>query len=163
MPTVNKAYVHRQPAELAACRAQLTAAGLKPTQQRLAILSALNASHEHLSAETLHAQLRPQYPTLSLGTVYRTLEVLADAAVIKRVATPNGILLFDAKLHAHHHLVHAETGHIEDYEDDALNQLLSDYFRKKPIPGFRITDFQLNLTGAATGKNQPVPGTRKKA
>lgn len=135
-------------ADLAACRQQLAAAQLKPTQQRLAILSTLNASLEHLSAESLHDQLRPQYPTLSLGTVYRTLEVLADAGVIKRVATPNGILRFDAKLHAHHHLVHAQTGKIEDYEDDALNHLLADYFKRKPIPGFRITDFQLNLTGA---------------
>lgn len=130
------------------CREQLALANLKPTQQRLAILLALCNSEDHLSAEALLEQLRPHYPTISLGTVYRTLEVLADAEVIKRVATPNGILRFDAKLHAHHHLVHTESGEIEDYEDEELNKLLRNYFAKKPIPGFTITDFQLNLSGS---------------
>jgi Fur family peroxide stress response transcriptional regulator len=54
----------------------LKQAGLRLTQQRLAICDSLANSEEHPTAQMIFEQLRPEYPTLSLATVYNTLEAL---------------------------------------------------------------------------------------
>lgn len=59
------------------CREELLARGLKVTRQRLALLAALGRSETPLSAEQLFLALRDEFSTLSLSTVYRTLDTLA--------------------------------------------------------------------------------------
>jgi Fur family peroxide stress response transcriptional regulator len=48
------------------------------TPQRIALLRLLAASDEHPSASHLHDQLHAQFPTTSLGTIYKTLNLLKD-------------------------------------------------------------------------------------
>ena len=50
--------------------------GYKVTPQRLAIYEALCATKEHPKAETLFVKLQPSYPTMSLATVYKTIDIL---------------------------------------------------------------------------------------
>ncbi|PHJ36752.1 hypothetical protein P378_20455, partial [Desulforamulus profundi] len=57
--------------------------GLKLTPQRLAILNLLEGNAKHPSAEEIYNQLKPQYPSLSLATVYNTLEILAKAGELQ--------------------------------------------------------------------------------
>ena len=49
--------------------------GFKVTPQRLAVYNALAHTTEHPSAETLYQELLPDYPTMSLATVYKSLNI----------------------------------------------------------------------------------------
>ena len=68
----------------------------KYSKKRQAILDALRNTTEHPSAEMLYARLKPEYPDLSLGTVYRNLAMfIRDGAVIS-VGTVSGQERYDA-------------------------------------------------------------------
>lgn len=128
-------------------RERLEARGIKPTHQRLVIYATLAESFDHLSAERVYEILHSEYPSLSLGTVYRTLDLLADAGLIRRVSTDKGSKRYDANLSDHHHLICQDTQQIFDYNDPELTQLLEDYFRRKQLNGFDVKYVQLNVIG----------------
>lgn len=127
-------------------RQRLEQAAIKATHQRLVILEALHNTREHLSAEMLHDRLRDEHPSLSLGTVYRTLELLADADLVRRVSNQQGSMRFDAHLEDHHHIICSDTQEVLDYDDPELNEVLTKYFQQKRIPGFDIQYVQLNIS-----------------
>ena len=54
---------------------------------------------------------------------------------------------YDAVLSKHHHLYCAETERIEDYEDEKLNLLINEYFKKIKIKNFKVQDIKLQITG----------------
>ena len=60
----------------------LREAGLRLTPQRLAIVRLLATTDQHPTAQMIYEQLRPDYPSLSLATVYNTLETLVDLGVV---------------------------------------------------------------------------------
>ena len=62
----------------------------KNSRKRQAILEALCATREHPTAEMLYQQLKPDYPELSLGTVYRNLGVLAEEGLVASVVRVAG-------------------------------------------------------------------------
>lgn len=159
------------------CREALEAAGIKATQQRLAILQALwaenpldqlmapdslgQASHAHpqghSTAEDLFRELRPAYPSLSLGTVYRTLDSLVAAGIIRKLpGALDGPARFDADTRPHHHLVDPDQGVLRDLHDAELDALLADYFRRHPIPGFVARQIQLTVIGSTTPTSAPA-------
>jgi Fur family transcriptional regulator, peroxide stress response regulator len=135
-------------------RQRLEEGGIKATHQRLVILEALTETQEHLSAELLHERLRLEQPSLSLGTVYRTLEIFADAGLIRHVSNKQGTMLFDAHLEDHHHIICKDTHEVLDYTDPELSALLSRYFAQKQIPGFEVQYVQLNISA----RRQPPQG-----
>ncbi len=157
------------PVTLDHCRAALEGAGLKATQQRMAILQSLWEGHAHVmgaelsapdaehptghhTAEDLFQQLRPHYPSLSLGTVYRTLDSLVAAGLIRRLpGALEGPTRFDADVRPHHHLIDRERGLLRDLHDPELDALLADYFARRPIPGFDPTQLQLTVIGRSSG------------
>jgi len=55
---------------------RLSEKGYRLTPQRLMILSAMESSHDHISAEEIYAQVAARYPNVNISTVYRTLELL---------------------------------------------------------------------------------------
>jgi len=57
-------------------------AGLRLTPQRLAICQLLAETDEHPTAAQIYQALKPQYPSLSLATVYNTLEALVELGVL---------------------------------------------------------------------------------
>jgi len=79
--------------------------GLKLTPQRLAILNFLEGNTKHPSAEEIYNQLKPQYPSLSLATVYNTLEVLARAGELQEVRIKADKRHFDPNPLPHGHFL----------------------------------------------------------
>ena len=77
----------------------------KNSKKRQALLEALCSSHEHPTAEMLYNQLKPDYPELSLGTVYRNLGVLVQEGLVKSVGHVNGQERYDAFTYPHPHFV----------------------------------------------------------
>jgi len=77
----------------------------KNSKKRKALLEALCNSHEHPTAEMLYNQLKPEFPELSLGTVYRNLGVLVQEGLVKSVGHVNGQERYDATTYPHPHFV----------------------------------------------------------
>ncbi len=77
----------------------------KRSKKRDAILCALQETKEHPSAEMLYETLKPLYPDLSLGTVYRNLSLFLDSGEIVCVGNVNGQDRYDADTSAHAHFV----------------------------------------------------------
>ena len=62
--------------------------GKRYSRQRELIFEALKGTTEHPTAEMVYQWLKPENPNLSLGTVYRNLNLLADEGMITRMAFP---------------------------------------------------------------------------
>jgi len=77
----------------------------KHSKKREAILELLRSTKEHPSAEWIYNQLKPVYPDLSLGTVYRNLSIFRETGEIISVATVAGQERFDHEVHAHPHFI----------------------------------------------------------
>jgi Fur family transcriptional regulator, peroxide stress response regulator len=88
--------------------------GLKVTPQRECIFEVLCQGDGHPSAESVFAAVRTRMPTISLKTVYQTLNDLARMGEIQQFDLGTGATRFDPNLDAHHHLVCASCGRVRD-------------------------------------------------
>jgi len=61
---------------------------------------------------------------------------------------------FDAMREKHHHLYSSDSDRIDDYYDDELDQVLSDFFALKKIPGFSIEEVKLQIIGKFQNSNK---------
>jgi Fur family peroxide stress response transcriptional regulator len=120
---------------------------LKVTPQRTAVLEVILGLENHPSAEDIVDYLRLNFPHVPIGTVYKILDTFEEKGIIQRVKTDNDIMRYDAVQKKHHHLYCADSDRIEDYYDDELNKILTEYFRKKRIPDFIIKDYKLQIVG----------------
>ncbi len=127
--------------------AKLSEKGLRVTPQRIAIFEAIVSLNNHPTAENIIEYIKKNYPNISVGTVYKVLDSLVENKLLNKVKTESGVMRFDPVLNNHHHLYCEETDRIEDYEDENLHKLISDYFKKKKIKNFNIQDFKLQITG----------------
>ena len=86
-------------------------------------------------------------PSIATGTIYKILDVFVEHDLLKKVNTDKDIMRYDIITSQHHHLYSVDSDRIEDYYDEQLNRILNEYFKKRRIPGFRIEDIQLQITG----------------
>ena len=126
---------------------RLSEKGLRVTTQRIAILEAILSLDNHPSAENITEYIRRNYPSISVGTVYKVLDFFVEHKLLNKVKTESGTMRFDPLLTKHHHLYCNESDRIEDYEDKELDQLITDYLGQKGIKNFQIQNIQLHITG----------------
>ena len=86
----------------------------RTSKKRSAIYQALCNTTDHPSAEQLYSQLKPEIPDLSLGTVYRNLNVLMQDGLIITVGHVNGEERYDANTSDHSHFVCTKCGRVDD-------------------------------------------------
>ncbi len=100
----------------------------KPTvrysKKREAILDAIKSTKEHPSAEWLFQRLKPEYPDLSLGTIYRNLSFFQEQGSIKSVGVVNGQERFDGDTSDHCHFVCTCCSKVVDLQDSTQTTLL---------------------------------------
>ena len=103
---------------------KLSNLGYRLTPQRIMILSAIENSDSHISAEEIYTQVRAHYPQVNISTVYRTLELLKELELVTEISLGDGRVRYHCmgKGH-HHHLVCQECGEIIDVEESILNPL----------------------------------------
>ena len=90
-------------------------AAVKHSRQREAILTELRSRKDHPTAEELYLSLKPNLPNLSLGTVYRNLNMLACDGVILRISF-KGADRFDGHKTLHYHFRCLECGKVYDID-----------------------------------------------
>jgi Fur family peroxide stress response transcriptional regulator len=121
--------------------------GLRCTPQRLAVYQVLYESHTHPTADEIFYKTQSILPSISLASIYNTLETFVSKGIVKTMQTEGDTQRYDAKIHKHHHLFDTESGSITDYHDDNLTLTIENYFREKGIPGFDIQDVVVNIKG----------------
>ena len=93
--------------------------GRKVTAQRQCIFRVLQGNVTHPSAETVYEAVRTEVATISLKTVYQTLNELAEMGEIASLDLGTGTVRFDPNVdRAHHHLVCRACGKVRDLNVD---------------------------------------------
>ena len=87
---------------------------IRHSRQREKIYDYLVETTEHPTAEMIHTALREEIPGLSLGTVYRNLNLLEELGKVRRVTSLQGNERYDAICHDHAHFVCQSCGSIRD-------------------------------------------------
>ncbi|MGO4915844.1 Fur family transcriptional regulator [Pseudogemmobacter sp. W21_MBD1_M6] len=99
-------------------------AGMRVTQQRRTIISALAQSDDHPSAEDVFARVKRLDSSVSFATVYRALATLSDVGIVQRVAVDDGPARFEmASDTDHDHLVDVDTGEVVELASEELANL----------------------------------------
>lgn len=93
---------------------RLAEEGLKLTAQRRAIVELFDSGHHHWTPQAVFASLQSSVPSLSLATVYNTMDVFERIGLVRRVTTRDGCTYFDTHLGHHHHAVCDECGAVID-------------------------------------------------
>ena len=115
------------------------------TPQRVALLRLLAASEQHPSAAQLYEQLRAQFPTTSLGTVYKTLSLLKDLGEVLELGFGDDDNRYDGKRpYPHPHLVCIRCRRIVDAEFSLGQDLIQEIAQRS---GYRIVSHQLDFYG----------------
>ena len=114
------------------------------SKKREAIYACLCGTQVHPSADWIYRELRPDYPDLSLATVYRNLIQLKEAGMIQSVGVVDGQERFDADLHPHSHLVCSRCGSVRDLEIRLPERLTRDTEEQS---GWKVTGTSVRLTG----------------
>src|SRR5579875_2180088 len=92
--------------------------GLKVTPQRELIFEILWGAGHHPTADSIYAEARTRMPTMSLRTVYQTLNDLVGMGELDQLDVGTGATRFDPNTGVHHHLVCTRCGKIRDLEAD---------------------------------------------
>jgi Fur family peroxide stress response transcriptional regulator len=77
---------------------------LKVTPQRLSIFRMLRHTVSHPSAETIYNALHDEYPTMSLATVYKTLDALVSHGLAQQLNIGEDSYRYDAETTPHPHI-----------------------------------------------------------
>ena len=91
----------------------LKQAKLKATPQRLCVLKILS-NHAHPTIDELYKQIKTEYPSISLATVYKNLNTLINENLVVEVNSPNQKAKYDIYEHPHIHLVCSNCGNVQD-------------------------------------------------
>ena len=108
----------KQPRDISS---KLSKLGYRLTPQRMMILSAIENSDDHISAEEIYAQVVAKYPHVNISTVYRTMELLKHLGLVTETDLGEGRVRYhSAEKGHHHHLVCQECGAIIDLDETML-------------------------------------------
>ena len=115
------------------------------TPQRVALLRLLAVDEEHSSASHLHQQLRTQFPTTSLATVYKTLNLLKEMGEVVEFGFSDDDNRYDgARPFPHPHLICVQCRKIVDTDTSLASSLVKDVAADS---GYQIIGHRLDLYG----------------
>ncbi|OGV31274.1 MAG: hypothetical protein A2020_01470 [Lentisphaerae bacterium GWF2_45_14] len=114
---------------------------LSNTNQRRIIIEELRNLYTHPTADELYVIVREKLPQISLGTVYRNLELLADAGKVLKLELSGKQKRFDGNVNKHFHMRCRACGRIEDMHADKMSEIdrnLNDLVDKLKVDGYRL-------------------------
>jgi Fe2+ or Zn2+ uptake regulation protein/predicted transcriptional regulator len=116
---------------------------LRMTHQREVILDELGKCKNHPTADLLYERVKKRLPRISLATVYRNLEILSEAGMIKKLEISGRQKRFDWDLEQHDHIFCVQCRRVDNIEierDDKLS-LPDDQNKGYRISGCRVEFF----------------------
>jgi Fe2+ or Zn2+ uptake regulation protein len=113
------------------------------TKQRAAVLRALGDG-AHVSAETILERVRADLPGVSLGTIYRTLDILREIGLVQVFSHGGSAARYEATLQKHHHLLCTQCRELTDVQAEGIAQMAHDIADSF---GFTGIDYSLTIVG----------------
>lgn len=102
---------------------QCESAGLKMTGPRRVIIRVLGDSPDHPSVETVCERVKAVDPSISMATVYRTLNLLDEMNLVTRHDFKENFSRYEINTDHHHHLIDVETGQVIEFENDEIEAM----------------------------------------
>lgn len=118
--------------------------GYKATPQRIAICRFALHSKSHPTAQKIYSEVKQVYPTLSLATVYKTLQVLKELGLMQELSFPQGQTRFDPNVEPHINLVCLRCGNIADLDDLTAREMV---VKVGAVAKFRVIGQRLDIYG----------------
>jgi len=140
-----------------------TAKKLRTTEQRRVILEELSKLRTHPTANEVYEIVRKRLPRISLGTVYRNLEVLSESGMIQKLEMAGTQKRFDGIIENHYHVRCVKCGRVDDVPGkpiSSINEALNG------STGYEILWHRLEFVGlcprcrnkaAAADSDEPLP------
>ena len=117
---------------------------LRRTRQRQVILEELRKVDTHPSADEVYEMVRKRLPRISLGTVYRNLEILSQNGEIQKLELGSSLKRFDGIAANHHHIRCIHCDRVADAPEDFDVTISHDL---KKATDFKILGHRLEFTG----------------
>lgn len=117
---------------------------MKYSRQRELILKTLRENCIHPTAEQLHELICREEPTISLATVYRNLNLLAENGTIKKIEGLDGIAHFDHQTFDHYHFICKKCDRVFDIPYDIAPDLAKDVENQT---GLAVASYDISFRG----------------
>jgi Fur family ferric uptake transcriptional regulator len=124
-------------------------AGLKMTGPRKTILKVLGEATDHPSVEDVYARAKALDSSISIATVYRTLNMLDELELVTRHEFNESFSRYETNMEHHHHLIDVETGQVIEFQNRELEELKERIAKEM---GFELVDHRLELYGRKINK-----------
>ena len=122
--------------------------GLKLTPQRMVIFRILSEANRHITVDEVYKKAIKEYPMLSLATVYRNMEQMVEASLLKHLDLEGPSVRYDTNLEEHHHFVCTKCGKVADVY---LKDIEYNVDNKRSCLGkAKISTLDLHLHGVCT-------------
>ncbi len=119
--------------------------GFRLTPQRIAVLRILSASEGHPGAEDIYTQVKNEFPTTSLATVYKTITLLKELNEVLELGFSEGGNRYDGKNpFPHPHLICVKCKKVIDADLESLGDLTEELTQDT---GFEILSHRLDFFG----------------
>ena len=125
-------------------------AGIRMTAQRSLIIETLIGSDDHPDADQVYRRAVERDEAISLPTVYRTLNLLDDAGIIKKINMNDGKARFESVREDHDHLIDADNGHIHEFYNQELKKILESIAENM---GYEVIDHRIEIVGRRRGES----------
>tara|TARA_A200000113_G_scaffold212080_1_gene213295 strand:+ start:208 stop:660 length:453 start_codon:yes stop_codon:yes gene_type:complete len=124
-------------------------AGIRMTAQRSLIIETLIGSDDHPDADQVYRRAVERDQSISLPTVYRTLNLLDDAGIIKKINMNDGKARFESVREDHDHLIDVDNGHIHEFYNQEVKKMLDSIAEKM---GYEVIEHRIEIVGRKRGE-----------
>jgi len=108
------------------------------------ILEELTKVTSHPTADEIYEMVRKKLPRISLGTIYRNLEILSECGLISKMEIGGIQKRFDATTENHYHIRCTVCGRVDDIDGEVFENIAD---RFKDLNGYKVVDHRLELVG----------------
>ena len=119
------------------------------TAQRSLIIETLIGSDDHPDADQVQRRAVERDQSISLPTVYRTLNLLDDAGIIKKINMNDGKARFESVREDHDHLIDVDNGHIHEFYNQEVKKMLDSIAEKM---GYEVIEHRIEIVGRKRGE-----------
>ena len=116
----------------------------KRSSQRKRLLELLGQTDIHPTADWLYQQLKKEFPSLSMGTVYRNLNILVDQKLIQKLPFGSTHDRYEVNTPPHYHLVCEKCGCVQDFNMPQYEKILA---QAQKMSNFNISRHRIDFFG----------------
>jgi Fur family peroxide stress response transcriptional regulator len=100
--------------------------------------------------QRVYSEVKKVHPTVSLATVYKTIQILKEVDLIQELSLPQGQTRYDSDMKPHINLICLKCGEIKDLEDAGIGGIIS---RVSAAENFSATGQRFDIYGICRSCN----------